>query len=560
MNNQNDGRFNKIVAVLIAVVTAVIALVTFAQADAAARDDAANRDSKRYSLEAFGKQVSGDARVNFDYNRAYQAYYELDLLAASAEAVGDAPAAQRYRALRDDLTSLSPLLAPPYFDAAAGAVNLAKYEADTYLADIVQLQERFTAASSVKEAWDKKANTYIIHLTLLAVALFLYGLSATISSHVTRWIFAGMGTAVSVVAVGWAAAVYMQPVKDLRECRTADGAYAIDVYAQGVGLAHQQEYEPAVQAYDKALACEPSYVNALVQRAEANTALGNFGAAAADYEKARAAGDATGNTAGSLAWVYYLLGRFDDAAAMNRIALAASPGELWIQYDLALSLLASGKFDEARAEYNAGMELAAKQVADARAAGAEPPSYLWWGLEDAALSLDELLINIAEGAGAPPPVAIAEPDKVTAAGEEISTRLKSLSVGLEFTGAPPKGGLTAKISPFTFASPVLDDQGNTVDYEPADTFEYGTREVSVLFDYEDMLDGQDVLFKVYVDGEEDPSWRLIDAWSLGAFGSAEKPLSLSYSNTQVFAPGTYTVEMYIDSHLAQSGQFLVQQP
>lgn len=49
------------------------------------RDDQANRDNKRYALEALGRQVSGDARVNYDYNTAYQSWQELDLLATSAE-------------------------------------------------------------------------------------------------------------------------------------------------------------------------------------------------------------------------------------------------------------------------------------------------------------------------------------------------------------------------------------------------------------------------------------------------------------------------------------------
>jgi hypothetical protein len=120
--------------------------------------------------------------------------------------------------------------------------------------------------------------------------------------------------------------------------------------------------------------------------------------------------------------------------------------------------------------------------------------------------------------------------------------------------------LTASVSPFTFAQTVFDEAGNFVDYAVADTFEYGIDEVAVLFDYDRMNDGQDVLFKVYVDGEEDPSWRVIEPWSLGASGSAEKLISFAYSNTQVLRPGVYTVEMYVDSHLAQSGNFEVAEP
>ncbi|MEK6574179.1 MAG: hypothetical protein AABZ58_07670 [Chloroflexota bacterium] len=122
------------------------------------------------------------------------------------------------------------------------------------------------------------------------------------------------------------------------------------------------------------------------------------------------------------------------------------------------------------------------------------------------------------------------------------------------------GDEAAAISPFTFAEPLYDEQGNFTDYAVADTFEYGASAVAVLFDYDHMQDGQDVVFKVYVDGEEDPSWRLIDKWVLGTSGGAEKPLSFDYSYANVLRPGFYTVEMYVDSHLGQSGSFVIGDP
>ncbi len=558
--NISEERFKKTIAVLIAVVTTLIAMITYLQSDAGARDDAANRDTKRYSLESFGRQVSGDARVNFDYNSAYQAYYELDLLAGSAANAGDEAAANRYATLRDQMTGLSPLLAPPYFDPQTGEVNIAKYEADTYVVETTALAERFVAASAVKDAWDTKANTYIVHLTLLAVALFLYGLSTTVSGSLTRWVFSGVGTVVALVATLWAVAVFLSPVPDLRECKTSDGRYAIDAYATGVGLAYQGDYEQAAAEFDLALACQSSYTNALNARAESQAALGSYEAAAASYEQARAAGDASASTAGELAWMYYLLGRFDDATKMNRTALAADPGLLWAHYDLALSLLATGKVDEAKAEYANGMNAAARQVADAKAAGQEPSSELWWSLEDAALSLDTLLFTLDTGEGNPTRDQIVNPDAAGAAATDLSSQLKSLSVALEYTGQPPTGTLAAAISPFTFAEPLYDEQANFTDYAVADTFEYGASAVAVLFDYDHMQDGQDVVFKVYVDGEEDPSWRLIDKWVLGTSGGAEKPLSFDYSYANVLRPGFYTVEMYVDSHLGQSGSFVIGDP
>lgn len=548
-----DGRFKQTIAVLIAVVTLCAAILAYLQSDAGARDDRANRDNKRYALEAFGRQVSGNAEVNYAYNSAYQNWQELDLLAASAANQGDDAAARRYTTLRDQMLLVSPMLTAPYFDAATGEVDLPRYEADTYLVAVTALQEAFLASSTVKDAWDAKSNTYIVHLTLLAVALFLLGLSLVTNGRATRWIFTSVGSAIALVALLWAGQVYAQPVVDLR----AQGN-AIGDYAKGVGFAYQGKWAEAVTAFDAAIAAVPTYANALAQRAEAHSALGALDAAAADYEKAQAAGDQSGNTAGELAWIYYLQGRFADAIAMNRTALQASPGELWIQSDLALSLLAAGQSDQAKAEYGNGMKLATEQVAAAKAAGAEPPSYLWWGLDDAADGLDNLIAVLDGDESAPPLDKLTDGDAMRTAATEIIAQIKSLAVALEYTGQPPTAPLTAQISPFDFGEPIYDETGEVTDYTLIEAVPFGTQAVAVLFDYQGMKNGQEVLFKVYIDGEEDPSWRVIFPWEADAEGSYEKPLSLDYSDNFVLAAGYYTVEMYVDGQLAQRGSFVVE--
>ncbi len=160
--------------------------------------------------------------------------------------------------------------------------------------------------------------------------------------------------------------------------------------------------------------------------------------------------------------------------------------------------------------------------------------------------------------GPPPPDKIANADQVRAAIPELVAQLKSLSVGLEFNGQPPSAPLTAKVSPFLFGQAVLDADGiPTEDVTTAEEFEFGTQEVLVMFDYEGMTDGQEVVFKVFIDGEEDPSWRVITPWDLGAAGAANKPLSLSYSDTFVLTSGAYEVDMFVDGQLAQRGYFTV---
>src|SRR3990172_449296 len=102
-----EDRFKNTVATIMAIIAALIAVIAFLQSDASARDDRANRDSKRYATEALGRKVSGDSRVNFDYNNAYQNWYELDLLANSAAARGETANAARYQKMRDQMLTFS---------------------------------------------------------------------------------------------------------------------------------------------------------------------------------------------------------------------------------------------------------------------------------------------------------------------------------------------------------------------------------------------------------------------------------------------------------------------
>jgi hypothetical protein len=118
--------------------------------------------------------------------------------------------------------------------------------------------------------------------------------------------------------------------------------------------------------------------------------------------------------------------------------------------------------------------------------------------------------------------------------------------------------VSAVLGEFQFAEPVLDENGELVDTgEPAESFPAGLQEIAVLFDYSGMQDGQEVLFKLYIDGEEDPSWRLLAPWDLGAEGTAYRLFSYAYSDTFVFLPGEYRVEMYINNQLVQWGYFSI---
>ncbi|MBI1878959.1 MAG: tetratricopeptide repeat protein, partial [Chloroflexi bacterium] len=337
-----DARFERMVAILIAVVAVLAALAGYLQAGASARSAQANRDAQRFAIQAMGRNTSGQAQLGYDLYDAFHAWSQLNTLAQSAGE--DSTTRHRYEAVRDRITGLSPLLAPPYFDPTGQTwPDVSGYEADVYLVEATALTERFTASAQVGNAWSNKANSYVAHLTLLAVTLFLYGLSTTISGRV-RWLFVIAGMAITGVTLLWLLLVVIWPVPVLAD-------EALVAYARGVGLAYRGKFDEATAAFDQALVAAPDYANAFYERGNAHFDRGDYQAAAADYEAAQAAGRDDANVAGNLGWTYYLLGRFDDAIEMDRHALEMDADLVGAHFNLGLALLAAGQIEAGQAEY-----------------------------------------------------------------------------------------------------------------------------------------------------------------------------------------------------------------
>lgn len=548
-----EARFKQGVTVLIATVALLGAVAAYLQSDAGNRGDTAIRRAQLLAAESLGVQTTGEANVNFQYGGAARTYEELSALATVADQAGDDRAAARYTAIQGGLTQLSELLQPPYFNAETDAVpNVAAYQADQYVAKAATLSEASTIGGNLENAWEEKSNSYIIHLTLLATALALLGLSLTLSGRV-RPLFVGVGSALTLVTVVWMGLVFSKPVPEIPQA-------AIDAYGRGVGAAYKDDYPAAVAAFDEALAAAPGYGTALYERGGARYAQGDYEGAIQDYQAAQAAGKDDASVAWDLGYSYYLLGRFDEAVQAHRKALQLDPRRVYVQLDLAVALLASGKTDEARAEYQKAKDQITSQVAATKAAGGEPPPSLLYYLDAGADDLEGLFYQLNDQ---PRPYAVAPPkDKIAGSEgmlqvvEEQFFDLKSLAVALEYTGKPPTGTVEAAIEPFRFGQPTEGD-----DYDVADTFPSETKDIWTLYSYEGMQDGQQVVWKVYVDGQEYPEYRTVTTWEGGASGETAQALTddFAYGSTYSFDPGEYVVEMYVDSVLVQRGFFTVEE-
>ncbi|MBT9586559.1 hypothetical protein IV102_24660 [bacterium] len=557
----SDERFKKIIAVLIAVTTVFAALLAQLQAEAGNRDDRANRDSKRASVEAFGLQIRGNAEANYHYYTAFEQYRELETLREAADQRHDQKSADRYETMRDRLVDTSPLLAgkdrqgKAYFDSENEyEPDLARYQADTYYVSVQQQLQTFKAASKVKDGWDYKANAYIFHLTLLAVSLFLFGLAGTIATAATRMVFTGSGLLLTVVAMGAALSTYLAPVPDLRNRKGA-----IEHYAQGMGKVHMELLKESIAEFDQAIAAAPDYGDAYLERGRAYLYMDPPDLAKSLDSFAKALQFDPSNTAvyTEMAWGQYLQGEFENSIKTCQTGLQQRPDSLQLQFQLGLSLLASGQEKEARETYQKGLEQAAAIVAAARKNKQEPPSEVIANLEEASGILDQLQNVVDEKKGSPPPAkVVGKPETVSKVCEQLSGLLVSWELALENTGLPPQGKLTAKLDNEYFQ----DTSGKTPkDPDDNNVFKGSPAQISLNFNYANMKKGQKVVYRIFHDGEELDSWRYEEDWTEDGQGEWEEPLYPGYSEGFRFEPGDYYVEVFVDYHLATYGTFKVEE-
>jgi len=551
----------------------IVALLGFLDADASRWSSQAFREAGQLNTTSAALRNRGEVQVGYAWSDAYRQWLQMDSLAAAARQRGDDQAEARYLAARDRLGKVSPLLAPPYFDPAVDQVpRVNAYEADLYLIEFTALTEQAANRMVAEGAWRDKETTYTTCIILFAVVLFQFGLSTTVEDR-ARWLPISTGAILAVISLGLAVNALLTPIRVLPEA-------AINSYARGIGLAYQEDHAGALTAFGQALEQAPSYGNAYYARAQSQFELANLEGAARDYQAAIAAGKDDLPTRWNLAWTYYRMGRFSESIQYTEQALELAPEQVALQYNLGLAQLAMGDVTAARAAYEAGNELATAQVVKAHEAGAEPAQTLWWYLSTAGVDLDNLIGCLERNAclKAPPATTLAKGIDLATA-HEMRVGLKNLATALEFTGQPTAEASGGTVSEVAFVQPVYDTEGKVTAYAPLDVgtvrlrgagiyqdpgeaadislLRVGgvTSEVVVSFDYQGMVDGQLVVVKVYVDGQESTGLRLVQTWSLGAEGKATLPLTPGGSYG--LSPGEYRVEIYVDSVLVQEGSFSV---
>lgn len=545
-----DGHFDEAIVVLIALVTVLAGLVAFLQTRADNHYAADVRQSQTLAMDALGYDMSSRQRENYDFD-LYTTWNEWDWRRSLAEGEDEA-LANRSSQVATIISPLTPLLdqSKPYFNPETQYADFYAYHVDTNLITTTVLLEQRAFAIGTANIWNGKADGYVTILTLLAVSLFLYGLSTTIKGDL-RYLFAVVGTFLVGLALLWALILTLIPVPTIPSAAIAE-------YARGVGLSYNGDYERATGAFDAALQAYPHYGNTYHERGKAYLRLQQYAAAVKDFQRAIENGHEAQNTYWEMGWAYYLLGDYQSSLEASRRALKLDPDLLPVVMNVGTALLAKGETGAAMNQYERGLSMAADPHSSVPASWSH--LYLRFTVQD----LDRLIAALDGQTGfdeEPDLSHVGDRVALRAAAEAVRLRLKEGIVALEVASLPHMERTEATLSSITFAR-YVGRNGELVGQ--GDTFPRGELAVVAMLSYDNLPQGAIVSRRVMRQWSDEPG-AVEDlptmgediTWSGEPRGTWQHVLKAPWPGNRGLRPGRYIVEYYVNSHLLQTRSFTV---
>jgi hypothetical protein len=213
--SEDPDRYKNLIIILTVLTTVLAAVLAALQSDASIRADIANRDSQFYAIQVsselhrVGLVTDYEFNIFGDYLTNLQQSTVLGLTALEQEQAGDTKAAQATRELAAVSLARANLgeqfsvfyTDPRYAPQQEGGLP----NADQYLTDLnKEMSEALTKQNEAADAyskWNRKGDSYVTALTILAVAFFLFGLAQAVKSARMRITFAGFGIVVILLTL-----------------------------------------------------------------------------------------------------------------------------------------------------------------------------------------------------------------------------------------------------------------------------------------------------------------------------------------------------------------------
>ncbi len=523
----------RLVAILIMVVTLMGAGVAFLQTQSGDREAAANRNAEDYSVRTLsalvdaGRATGGrESASNLVGDLQAQSVY----LGATAGQAGPAAAyaAALSKAYQDVSASVG-TEAKTVLGYDLASTDFERFYVDQYRPayEAIEYQKAYARQ---RDGWGGKGGQYVAVLTVFAVALFLLGLTLTVPP-VARPPFVIMGAAVALTAAVWGVSIWLRQVEP-------PAAAAIQAYAAGQAKLDVVQFDanPTKADHDE---IEADMTRALRARPDFREALLARGTAYFDYDLAVRPGGPVGSRQalddwaaavrldpndfvgwGDLGAAQFWLGEYRASFESMRRSVALKGDEPVSNLNLALGY--------ATVHDDAGYR---RQMARVREVFAGIPSWL----RNAVVSRYGLVIGDALK------YRPALTGIITRLREDLLRMVHGIEVSDQVNGKPSPPPVAAKVTAPTFT---LSPDGVTL---------------RVSFTYTGLKSGEPWLYRTYVNGVRDDNFSIASQpFDATRFDVPDGGIDLTFTDQRGFQAGqVIRVEVFVEGNLLAANEFTV---
>ncbi len=526
------------VKVTIGVVAVWAGVIGVAQNQVGIPGEYAFRRAQSLSVAAFGELTRADERVTHnlaifaEWKNATLQVAQAEGRAKAARLQGDETQAQRYlvsterwRAVVKTTTELSLLLSDKY------SGNFTRYYEDLHRQSYLE-HERQLAATRESAHWGSKSSRYSAMLNMVAVALFLLGISLAIKTLVRNYLIL-VAFVMVISTIWWATEVQSEPVfatpEEAME-RFVDGQILSNIAYKATGAEKEALEAKALQNFDVAIKLDNRYADAyqwkgmtLLQTRLLDADLTRNTQAAQSLERAVELGNDTSVVHTNLGWAYILTGKYPAAIAALNKAVQVEPTECQARLNLGLAYLAAAQTEKANETYNGARECILKE------SESEKNILLTGAVQD----LSDLVAAAPNTPSAP----------------ELFKQTKETFAALTLLGKPTPAATSAQITDLRFAGSVAVD-GGLVDV--GNTFTAGAPSVYTIVSFDKMESDAAWMVRWYLNGEPYDSY-INKKWEGAPKGARRVRVQGS-----PLPSGNYLAEIYVAGNLMASAKFQVQ--
>jgi tetratricopeptide (TPR) repeat protein len=363
--DEDAPTFKRRIAVAVVLVTFFGAVIAYFHAVESNKEDVAARAAEIDAIQGMGAQVDASSQFVGEMRIASSAAVERQRQAIAAALVAglsddpNDPNAAAVQRLADQVAAYAALTEidvneqETFNDTRAGL-----FEAP----DEARLRQTVNADRA--NAHGDKADSYVAVITVLAVALFLFGLSLTVGGR-GRYVLAAPGVALALGCVAFAAVIFLRGTVDVSD-------RAVSLTAQGGRLHDAGDLEAAIDSYDEAIEDSPEFAAAFARRAASEFDAGSeqqgqtvfrsitspeaLERALADIDRAlELGGDADLLTITAAGFFSFLDGDFERSVDLTTQAVEQNDGLAQIWFNLGVAQLGAGQDDEAEDSYREGL-------------------------------------------------------------------------------------------------------------------------------------------------------------------------------------------------------------